>query len=87
MGIVNDDIRIGMRIFNDPKPSGAIPYDLLIKHRTTQIPMSEQTESKEGICHPFREEDSPYPGGNFGERKPDAANDHVLENCGMLSEW
>ena len=46
-----------------------------------QISLPQKSETKEGICHPFREEDTPYTGWNPGEREPDTTNDDVLEYC------
>lgn len=51
-----------------------------------QISLPEKSETKEGICHPFREEDTPYAGWNFREGESDTTNDDVLEYCCISTE-
>jgi hypothetical protein len=87
VAIVDDDIWVHLGIDNCPEPSGSIPNDLLIEDGAMEETMTKETESKEGMSHPFGEEDAAHFGGYVCECVSHAANNDVLENCRILREW
>jgi len=79
MSIINNDVRLGIWIPNNPKAPCTVPDDILIKYRRTDVTMSQKAETKEWKGDPFGKEDSPYAGRNSGKGISNAAYDHILE--------
>lgn len=86
MAIVNNYIRLGFLIWNDPEAAYAMTDDLLEEYRALEVSMSKQPKSEERIRDPFREEHSTYTGGNLCEGVADTPNDNVLKDGCIAGE-
>jgi hypothetical protein len=82
------DHNIGLRLFVRyyPKAANAMTDHFLEVYRALQVAVTQQTESKEGISDPFREEYPAHTSRYVCKGITHTSNDDVLKDCCIASE-
>ena len=57
MAIVDDNIRVGLLVWDDPQTSDSVTNDFSKEDRALQVPVAKQAKAKEWVDNPFRKED------------------------------
>lgn len=86
MAVIDDHVRILFLIRNDPQSAYTTSDNLLEEDGASQIAMSQQSKSKEGIGHPFRKENSSDLSWDVCKGISHTSNDDVLEKSGIVAE-
>lgn len=87
MAVIDNDIWVGIWVGDGPEAHHITTGNLFVIDGAVKEAMTEQAKPEERVGNPFRKEDTPNTSIYSGESKPHAANDDVLEDSGVASEW
>lgn len=86
MAVVDDHVRLGLLVWNDPQTPDTVTDDLLEEYGALEVTVPKQTKAKKWVSDPFGKEDSAHASGYVRKGITHASNDDVLEDSRVASK-